>query len=330
MPDWTIERVRALSAAEIRSLEENVMKKENSAVAALCAQALAEIGKPKASQTSSGKVLPFDDSAVAAVTAAIEALIPASEEDFSENVRENINRRRGRVEQSSQLTLADLWWQYVVCAFSSQEKSGRRTAVHLFEHTGSLLHSLLDVANAGAAESWVSVQFDLFEQQCACAGIPRFRFIKPKADIIIKGYPLFARASAPANALTACCLSGGELKVFCDLARGTLSDRNLSTSAQFSQNLDPKPFHGISHKQIRNILLNSGLCSNVLPLDSRWKKFLQEKTRLPIEGDFGKKDFYLAVEDLLRRALISILAANPAFPVKDLSTLDAVVFEYFD
>lgn len=41
-------------------------------------------------------------------------------------------------------------------------------------------------------------------------------------------------------------------------------------------------------------------------------------------------DFYLAVEALLRQALLSISAKNPDFPVKDLATMDAVVLEYAD
>lgn len=337
MPDWTIERVRALSAIEIRSLQTNALKGNNAPVAELCAQALRENSPARRKRHTSAQHIrpqpqtPLDAAAVAAVAKAIVALVPETERGFSENVRANIRRRENNAADAPQLTLRGLWWQYIVCAFSSQERSGVGTAVHFFEHSHNHLHNLAEVSKAGAAPDWVRHQFEQFAQQCAQASIqPALRMSNRKGDIVMRGFPLFAVAGAPTDALSACCVKGGDLKVFCDLARGALSDRNLATSAQFSWDLDPKPYHGISHKQVRNILVNSGLAVNVLPLDSRWKSFLEDKAGLVLHGNFGVKAFYLDVENVLRQALLAILAVNSTFPVKNLAALDAVVFEYYD
>lgn len=328
MADWTIERVRALSTVDIRALQGNAVRLKNEEITSMCTEALAETGKtlrPRPSGTS-----PFDDSAVAAVAAALEAVVPETEKLFSSSLRSAISEIAGRAAISSRLTLADLWYQYVVCAFSAQEKSGVGTAARLFETTKNPLHCLRDVVSAGADEAWIADQLEQFAKQCKEAKVSQFGFVKAKAKVILRSYPLFAQVGAPDDALAVCCRGQEDLRVFCDLARGTVSDRDLATSARFSKTLEPKSFHGVSHKQVRSILLDSGLCSNVLPLDSRWKRFLEAKAQIPIEGDFARKDYYLAVEDLLRQALISIRSENPEFPVEDLATLDAVVFEHFD
>lgn len=227
-------------------------------------------------------------------------------------------------------TFADLWYQYTVAAFSSQAESDKGTAGHLFAAFKNPLHSLKDVAGARADGTWIAEQFEEFAQQCKAAKVPAFGFVKAKTTVIIKAFSLFAEAGGPDDALAECCRGKEELRVFCDLARGTVGDRSLVTSARFSKLLDPSAYAGLSHKQIRIMLLSSGLCSNVLPLDSRWKRFLEDKAQIPLEGDLGKKDYYEAVEDMLRQALISILTKNPDFPVKDLATLDAVACQYLD
>lgn len=328
MADWTIERVRALSTVDIRALQGNAVRLKNEKITSMCTEALAETGKTLRARPPGTS--PFGASAVAATAAALEAIVPETEEEFSGSLRSNISQIAGRTAIASTFTLSDLWYHYVVCAFSAQEKPGKGTAAHLFQETKNPLHSLQNVASAGADEIWVADQLEQFAEQCRQAKVPRFGFVKAKINIIIRAYPMFAQVGAPDDALAECCRGQEDLRVFCDLARGTLSDRDLATSARLSKTLEPKPFHGISHKQMRSIVLNSGLSSNVLPLDSRWKRFLEEKAQIPVEGDFGRADFYLAVEDLLRQALILILAKNPDFPVKDLATLDAVVFEYFD
>lgn len=328
MADWTIERVRALSTVDIRALQGNAVRLKNEKITLMCAEALAETGKTLRARPPGTS--PFGGSAVAAAAAALEAIVPETEEKFSGSLRRNISEITARAHIASRLTLSDLWYHYVVCAFSAQEKPGKGTAAHLFEETKNPLHSLQDVASAGADEIWVADQLEKFAEQCRQVKVPRFSFVKAKTNIVIRAYAMFAQAGAPDDALAACCRGQEDLRVFCDLARGTLSDRDLATSARFSKILEPKPFHGVSHRQIRSIVLNSGLSSNVLPLDSRWKRFLEERVQIPVEGDFGRADFYLAVEDLVRQGLLSILAKNPDFPVKDLATLDAVVLEYAD
>jgi hypothetical protein len=326
MADWTIERVRALSTVDIRALEGNAVRLKNAEITAMCAEALAETGKTLRARPSGTS--PFGDNAVAAVAAALEATIPATEEQLSGSVRSAISQIAARAAISSRLTLADLWYQYVVCAFSAQEKPGKGTAAHLFDETKAPLHSLQDVASAGADAIWIATQFEQFAEQCKEARVPRFGFVKAKANVIMRGYPLFAQVGNPDDALVDCSRGQEDLRVFCDLARGTLTDRDLATSARLGKILEPKSFYGVSHKQMRSILLNTGLCSNVLPLDSRWKRFLEEKAQIVIEGDLARKDFYLAVEDLLRQALIFTLAKNPDFPAKDMATLDAAMSEY--
>jgi hypothetical protein len=328
MADWTIERVRALSTVDIRALHGNAVRLNNEEITSMCTEALAETGKTLRAREAG--TTPFDGSAVEVVAAALEATVPETEEQLSGSLRSAISEIAARAAISSRLTLADLWYHYVVCAFSAQEKSGKGTAAHLFETTKNPLHTLQDVASAGADESWIATQLEQFAEQCKQAKVSQFGFVKAKTKVLLRSYPLFAQVGAPDDALAVCCRGQEDLRVFCDLARGTVSDRNLATSARLSKTLEPKSFHGVSHKQVRSILINSGLCSNVLPLDSRWKRFLEEKAQIRVEGDFARKDYYLAVEDLLRQALISIRAKNPEFPVEDLATLDAVVFEYFD
>jgi hypothetical protein len=118
------------------------------------------------------------------------------------------------------------------------------------------------------------------------------------------------------------------MALFYDLAKNKLSDKDIHLSAKFSADIDHKPFYGLGPKQIRNILVNSGLAFNVVPLDSRWKKFLEDGAGIIIDGNLGQLNYYLQVEEVLRKALL--VASEQRADIPNLATLDAIVFSTFD
>jgi len=111
------------------------------------------------------------------------------------------------------------------------------------------------------------------------------------------------------------------LRIFCELARGAVHDHDLAGSAAFSKRLNAAPFVQIGPKQLRNILVNGGLAHNVVPLDSRWLKYLDGIVPADSALTLAR---YIRIEDLLRQALLSV--QNQRADLANLAVLDAIVF----
>jgi len=113
------------------------------------------------------------------------------------------------------------------------------------------------------------------------------------------------------------------LDVFIELASGRTNDRDISASAKFSRSIDADQLHGIGHKQIRNILVNTGLAHNVIPIDSRWKEYVGHRMHFKAT-DLAQHTRYLEVENVIRTALM--LAQERRSDIPNLAVLDSVVF----
>ncbi|MBC5782639.1 hypothetical protein H8N03_06755 [Ramlibacter sp. USB13] len=313
---WNMDKVRALSRDERKTLRGNALSQgteDGRAVADLCDQADAE-GAVKRIRTKAGDrregtrsaSLAFDAGVVARVAEKMAALPRA--EDV-----ENATQRMWRGEAPATV-LADLWQKLVECGFSTREKSEATDPLGLFiAADGPLFHLDQVLAHAADLGPWVDTCMN-------DSGLWRLKF---KRELVEGNLPHFAKAGAPQDPLNTLCRNGQALQLFCDLARGTISDAHLPSSKHFSAGLDPKPFPQIGHKQLRNILVNTGLAVNVVPLDSRWKKFFDGIVTLE-DWMFSSKKAYLALEDLLRQALIQIQPKRP--DLANLAMVDAIVF----
>lgn len=145
--------------------------------------------------------------------------------------------------------------------------------------------------------------------------------------------------------LLAQCDSKSPLELFIKLASGLNTDKNLDDSVKFSRNLDSTPFFNIGPKQLRNILVNSGLAVNVIPLDSRWikyiagalsikegnimAKYINKNSNITVlkDASFGNLTHYLFLENFIRRAFGLVQEKRP--DIENLSLLDAIVFRSY-
>jgi hypothetical protein len=230
-------------------------------------------------------------------------------------VQFNLARQRIAIQSTPTQTLSQLWYKYIVCGFSTQENSEEDSPLGRFVRADGPLLNLEAVVERSCAPAWV-------EREVRLHGLGKWR---KKCALVLAAYPIFTEVGSPHEPLVNLCRAGGALKLFCDLARGHVSDRDMETSAEFSRGIDATPFHQIGEKQIRNILVNSGLAHNVIPLDSRWQSFFA--TLLNISpGLLSNRKRYLAVEDALRTALYSVRNQRP--DIVNLAVLDAIVFEH--
>jgi hypothetical protein len=322
---WTYERIAQLSTDEIRSLCKNARDRSAEDVALLCEKVLAtkkidsrQALKQTDRRQAKGDVNSFTDEASIHRLAEIIRQLPAAEECA------NVQNRRRRQANAQNLTLAVLWRIYLDCAFSSQEKSGPTSNLAKFTNGQSGLLDLTIVSQRNADEAWVRSEIET-------AG---FRFTDTKTKIACSTYALFAELGEPSKLLKELPSSDSRaqahspMALFYDLAKNKLSDKDIHLSAKFSADIDHKPFYGLGPKQIRNILVNSGLAFNVVPLDSRWKKFLEDGAGIIIDGNLGQLNYYLQVEEVLRKALL--VASEQRADIPNLATLDAIVFSTFD
>jgi len=323
---WTYERIAQLSVDEIQSLCKNARDRSVEDVVLLCEKVLAtkkidsrQARTQKDRRKSKGDVNSFTDEASIHRLAEIIRQLPAAEECA------NVQNRRRRQSNAQNLTLAALWRIYVECAFSSQEKSGPTSNLAKFTSGQSGLLDLAIVSRRNADEAWVRSEIET-------AG---FRFTDTKTKIACRAYALFAALGEPSKLLKELPSSDSRaqahspMALFYDLAKNKLSRKYTHLPAKSSADIDHKPFYGLGPKQIRNILVNSGLASNVVPLDSRWKKFLEGRAGIVIDGKrLGQLNYYLQVEEVLRKALR--IASEQRADIPDLATLDAIVFSTFD
>ena len=319
--EWPIERIKILTRESVSTLRANCLTRDP-VVVERCDRVLADRSyapdperpvrkKGGASNTKTKKsekdgnraefVLPPN-----AVDLIAQRLLKLPYADTVANGRE-----RRKLQKSPVQTLGDLWRLFVVCGFSSQENAEDDGKLAAFLHAdGPLLH--LDKIRANrCAPAWV-------RSEISGRGL---RFSQNKADLVIGNFAHFLEAGMESARLTDLCHSNEKLRIFCELARGTVQDHDLVGSAGFSKRLNAAPFVQIGPKQLRNILVNGGLAHNVVPLDSRWLKYLDgivpEDSALTLAR-------YLLIEDLLRQALLSV--QDQRADLVNLAVLDAVVF----
>lgn len=223
-------------------------------------------------------------------------------------------RARRELQEAPVETLGDLWRLFVVCGFSSRENSEDDGKLALFLDDNGPLLDLEKIRAEDCKPEWVL-------SQIKGRGL---RFTKNKVDLVVGNFAHFKTAGKAGDRLAELCYEKGALKLFCDLARGTMDDRELGISAAFSEHLDPAPFTGIGPKQLRNILVNAGLARNVVPLDSPWMVYLHGI--VPEGYTLTSSARYLLLEDLLRRALMNVQDRRP--DLINLAVLDAIVFAW--
>ncbi|HDR8941875.1 hypothetical protein [Burkholderia vietnamiensis] len=317
--EWPIERIRTLPRKGVLALRENCLGRKPEIVAA-CDKVLADgcyapephvkrngndTGSKIKSERRDGLMikLPFSPDAVDRVA---KLLLQLPLADTIPNGRARRELQKAPVE-----TLGDLWRLFVVCGFSSRENSEDDGNLALFLADDGPLLDLEKIRVEDCKPEWVRSQIEGH----------RLSFTKIKVKLIVGNFAHFEKAGKAGDRLADLCYEEGALKLFCDLARGTVDDRDLDRSAAFSKRLDHTHFTGIGDKQLRNILVNGGLARNVVPLDSRWMGYLQGI----VPEDYSLTPArYLLLEDLLRRALISV--QDRRADIVNLAVLDAVVF----
>lgn len=212
-------------------------------------------------------------------------------------------------------TFSALWRQYINCGFSSQEKSDPDTPVGRFAQGESPLMDLQSVLAHSEDPGWIAAEL-------AAAGLNRMT--QKKTSLLLSARDAFAAAKGRDDLLVNGRAGAGDgLRVFLDLASGRASDHDIANSSKFSQSIDPGPLYGISHKQIRNILVNAGLAHNVIPIDSRWRAYVGNRMYFETT-DLAQRCRYLEVEDVIRNALM--LTQERRDDIPNLAVLDSVVF----
>ncbi|MEK7890735.1 hypothetical protein AAB992_26855 [Burkholderia contaminans] len=318
--EWPIERIRTLTREHVRSLRENCLGR-NPEIVAGCDQVLADgsyaldpLDKKKATGTGSRIKRERKDGLPMKVTFAPDAVDRVAklllDLPLADTVPNGFARRK--LQEAPVETLGDLWRLFVVCGFSSRENSEDDGKLALFLHDDGPLLDLEEIGAEDCKPEWVLSQIQ-------GRGL---RFTKNKVDLVVGNFAHFKVAGKADDRLAGLCCEKGALKLFCDLVRGTVDDRDLGKSAAFSGRLNPAPFTGIGPKQLRNILVNAGLARNVVPLDSRWMGYLNGI--VPENYTLTSSARYLRLEDLLRRALMRVQDRRP--DLINLAVLDAVVF----
>ena len=244
-------------------------------------------------------------------------------------------QRKRKIQNARNQKLSDLWRDYVICAFSSQEKSAVGLALDLFVNGNSELLDLESVSKNEADTDWI---------RSLLVEVKLHGKIGKKIKTIQSAYRQFFNAGGSAM-LLAQCDSKSPLEIFINLASGYKSDKNLEDSIKFSENLDSEQFFNIGPKQLRNILVNSGLAVNVIPLDSRWQKEIAKALGVQEENIMAKHILktssltvlkkvelnnlrhYLYLENFIRRAYLLIKEKRP--DIENLALLDAIVFRSY-
>lgn len=236
--------------------------------------------------------------------------------------------KRLQIQAAPVSSFSSLWKIFVVCGFSSRMDSNPEKPLDLFGKSDSALLSLDAVLRHGDQPEWVANEFDRASESC---GNAITRDLKRRTEMIVVGRTLFGKArSVSSDRLDDGTLTNSTLDTFIRVARGKDSDVDLGSSESFSRKLTPRAgkdftkFYLIGPKQLRNILVNSGLGRNVLPLDSRWLRFLGyiDGRRKP---NLNNDQIYSDCEDLVRRALLRAQATRP--DIVNLAILDSLVFD---
>lgn len=305
---WNIDRIRALTKNEVKNLRDNGLKKGRTDIVALCDEVLLESStqtRVRKSRGQSKSTFNIPDTAAMEIA---ELLLKLPKTSDVSNAK---NRLRWLAKPAT--TFTELWRHYVTCAFSSQMKSDPDTPLGRFASGSSPLLDLRAVLEQGGSPGW-------FANELRVAGLNRMH--KKNEEILKSGRSAFS-ASSGGDDFLANGKSDAGLGIFVMLASGSVSDSDIATSAQFSATISTDDLYGIGHKQIRNILVNAGLAHNVLPIDSRWKNFVNGRMHFE-QSDLSNFSRYLAIEDVIRKALLVVLQYRQDIP--NLAVLDAMVF----
>ncbi|NML42501.1 hypothetical protein HHL11_01990 [Ramlibacter sp. G-1-2-2] len=254
------------------------------------------------------------------------------------NAQKNARRRIILQTRAQALTVQDLWWQFVVSGTTSQEAYKPGSPSYHFHTAPASMYLVRRFAEVkknaalgpAAFEAWVLSEFKSVQVPAKSGGTRGFRFVQSNADLVVRLYEHFRHLqdTDPLSAITAA--TAPTLQQFGELATpGStlhLLDASLATSDKSSAMLDHLPFHRIGSKQLRNVLVSCGLAKNVLPLDSRWADFLTKQGIAVDKTRLGRDSYYLAVEDLARRALLKLHTAGQRLDIPNLAVLDAIVF----
>jgi hypothetical protein len=308
---WTPARIRELQAHDdVRNLQANALANGIEEIVGICQEILDE--KPKGrNRRVTEKILEPTSLAPPEIQSHISSKIrglPLAKE--SPGAKERLNTQAHPI-----TNIDDLWKCYITCALSSQENSSPTSRYSNF--CGSN-HPILRYESLCSRES-VNKEWILSEFR---QNLPRMA--ERKANLVYSAFVQFQSLGGPSLDLR-CLSDAGPLGVFIKLAKGDVSDKQLDQSSAFSSSLDTTYLVGIGPKQIRNILVNSGLAVNVLPIDSRWINFLSLKSYYKDNLNLQNKHQYLNVENLIRNALVSAQSSRPDIP--NLGVLDSIVFE---
>lgn len=317
MPDanpydhWPIDRISRLTKAETVNLRDNARARGATDVVERCESLLAQLGRPRLAgppSTAKGYTQPAPEQTVNEVAELIKALPPADAVPFAQLRSERIARPVS--------AFSELWREFIVCGFSSQEKSDPDTPLGNFARGTSPILDLALVLLHRSDQSWVA-------NELSRAGLRRMA--TKKMALICSAREAFIAARGEDDRLASGYGNVSGLGVFVELAAGRASDRDLAQSAAFSASIDPGPLYGIGHKQIRNVLVNCGLAHNLVPLDSRWRGFFAGRVDFR-STDLAQRSRYLAIEDILRRALLRVQDRRSDIP--NLAVLDSMVFAF--
>ncbi|SAL79371.1 hypothetical protein AWB67_05438 [Caballeronia terrestris] len=314
--NWTTEKLQQLSKKSLATLRANALARNGSALVELIDSL------PDATQTPTprrAQVLEWADAEIARVAEKLTKLPRICESDAGE-------QRAALPSKLHTLTVGAFWHMYVCCAFSTQERSGPNSNLYRFEHSASVLLDPNCVLSQYKVSGWIEAEVRAHHFWRVSANVKIVECVAGLLDLATA-----ERNGAPvASMLLKNLPVAGEhaLRLFRDLAAGVEDDHDLPSSYAFSKALRPhtEKLYGVGDKQLRNILLNTGLAVNVLPLDSRWQNWL--KIECGIDIDITSHAKYLLAEHLIRLAVIEIQPVRP--DLSSLALVDRLVFDSFD
>lgn len=220
-------------------------------------------------------------------------------------------------QQAPVQTLGELWRVFVACGLSSQESGEPGSPLDRFIRAQGAVFDLDWLRTTGGSPEAIRKEIHRH--------LPRH--IGAKTALVIGALQQFSSPDAvsdtPLAALPEDIADG--LRIFRELAVGMVDDYDLVASETFSRSLNTSPWPYIGDKQLRNILVNSGLARNVVPLDSRWRNFFGPALTFGATH-LASTRRYLEIEHVLRRALLVVQRERS--DIKNLAHLDAVVFEH--
>lgn len=304
---WPIERIQNLTKSEVHNLRSNALERGNQTVVERCDQVLNTATTSRSGRA--GRVMPAGMSLPETAGEEVaELLMNLPKVADVPNAQARLKRLANPVS-----TFSELWRQYINCGFSSQEKSDPDTPLGRFAQGDSPLMDLPSIHHHGADAEWI-------ESELSAAGLNRMT--QKKTKLVRSARKAFVAAKGSDDLLVNG-HTGTGLDVFLDLASGRANDRDIATSGKFSESIDVGQLYGIGHKQIRNILVNTGLAHNVIPIDSRWRGYVGNRMSFGV-ADLGQRSRYLKVEGGIREALMLVQERRNDIP--NLAVLDSVVF----